>query len=489
MGVGTVNYKRKEVVEAEKRYSVIRDCLAGEIAVKAKKSTYLPIHYAADKSTDNTARYAAYIARATFYNVTKRTLDGLCGQIFVRQPVAEVPAALLPVLSDADGGGVSLTQMSKEAVQFVLGYGRMGLFVDYPERSGGATKAELDAGDVRPAFTIYAASQVINWRTIVRGARKLLALVVLEETYITDDDGFEAVEAKQWRVLRLVNDIYTVEIWRSDSAGVLAPSGRVVPTDASGAPFREIPFTFVGARNNDTVVDEPPMYDIASLNIAHYRNSADYEESAFMVGQPTPVFSGLTEDWVTNVLKGQIVLGSRGSVALPPNGTAALLQASPNSMPFEAMQHKEKQMVALGARLVEQRSVTRTATETNKDASTESSVLASAAKNVAAALTWGLKWAAAFMGVDGSDVSFSLNTDFDIATMSPEDRRQLITEWQAGALSWEEVRGALRKSGVATLDDASARERIDEELATLPQMPATSGQPSATKPKGSGGGK
>lgn len=470
--MANVNYNRKELKEAKKRYDVIRDCLAGEIAVKARGSVYLPIPNATDVSEENTQRYAAYKTRATFYNVTKRTLDGLCGQIFVREPVVEVPERMKVVVGDADGGGVNLTQLAKEAVQYALGYGRAGLFVDYPETTEPATLAQLEAGDIRPTLTLYEPWNILNWRTVVRGARELLSLVVLAETYIESDDGFEAVEKKQWRVLRLINNTYVVEIWRQESTGNLRPFSSAIPVDASGSPLSEIPFTFIGARNNDNTVDEAPMYDIAALNIAHYRNSADYEESAFMVGQPTPVFSGLTEDWVKNVLKNKVLLGARGAISLPVGGAATLLQANPNTMPFEAMQHKEKQMVALGARLVEQKSVVRTASEANIDQATESSVLASTAKNVSSALSWGLVWAARFFGVDSSTIKFELNTDFDIATMSPEDRRQLIEEWQTGAISWQELRTNLRKSGIATMDDKEARSRIDEELASLPMTRA-----------------
>jgi hypothetical protein len=131
------------------------------------------------------------------------------------------------------------------------------------------------------------------------------------------------------------------------------------------------------------------------------------------------------------------------------------------------MQHKEKQMVALGARLAEQRNVVRTASEATIDHTTASSVLASTAKNVSAALTWALEWSGRFMSSSMGEMKFSLNTDFDIATMSPDDRRQLIMEWQAGALAWEELRTNLRKSGVASLDDEEARALIDDELAQI----------------------
>jgi hypothetical protein len=62
----------------------------------------------------------------------------------------------------------------------------------------------------------------------------------------------------------------------------------VQPKRGDGEAWNYIPFTFVGSVNNDETPDLPPLYDLAVLNVAHYRNSADYEESCYMVGQPTP---------------------------------------------------------------------------------------------------------------------------------------------------------------------------------------------------------
>lgn len=481
MAKQTVSYIRKELKAVSKLYDVIRDCIGGEQVVKSKGIKYLPAPNDGADAKESSKRYDAYKTRAVFYGVTKRTIDGFIGQIFMRAPVVELPPELSAMLTDGDGMGVSLEQLASRAARFVVGYGRSGILVDYPNTGGAVTKAQIESLDIRPIMTIYAPEKIINWRTITRGARTLLSLVVLEEPYTEEDDGFEPTTARQWRVLRLTGNQYTVEILRENATKTPVSQGVTIPLDASGNPFNEIPFTFIGSENNDSLVDDPPMYDIAALNIAHYRNSADYEESVFLVGQPTPVFMGLTEDWVKNVLKGQIYLGARGSISLPAGADAKLLQASPNSMPLEAMQHKEKQMVALGARVVEKRAVVRTASEANIDHNTESSVLASVAKNVAAAVNLALVWAAKFAGADANVIKFALNTDFDIAAMSAEDRRQLIQEWQSGAIAFEELRDNLTKSGIATLDVDKARKIIDEELSSIPGMtPPATGAPSGT---------
>jgi hypothetical protein len=452
-------------------YDTVRDCIAGEQQIKHRRTKYLPMPNPEDTSKDNQTRYTSYLTRAVFYNVTKRTLGGLSGQVFMREPQIEVPTLLDMVKEDASGAGVSAEQLAKRAANLVIAHGRAGVLTDYPVTEGPASKAQLEAGDIRPTMTVYEPWAIINWRTFRRGGRDLLSLVVLQEQYVISDDGFEVKFDTQWRVLRLVGgNVYTVEIWRKTGGVHAVHEGPFVPKGADGLPLNEIPFMFMGSENNDDQVDNPPLYDMASLNIAHYRNSADYEESAYMCGQPTPWFAGLTQEWVTNVMKGVVALGSRSAIMLPPQGTAGLLQPDPNTMPKEAMEHKERQMVALGAKLVEEKSVQRTATEADLENASESSTLATSAKNVSTAMEFAFKWAARFIGAPDTEITFKLNTEFDLTKMSPEERKALIAEWQAGAIAWPEMRENMRRAGIAKLDDDEAKALIDAELAKAPNL-------------------
>lgn len=455
-------------------YRQIRDCIAGQKKIKEHTTTYLPKPNAEDTSVENEARYTAYLARAVFYNVTGRTLAGLVGEIYKRDPIVEVPAAMDAIVKNADGAGINLVQLSKKSSGQALGFGRSGLFVDYPAVEGGISRAELESGDIRPTINVCEPHHIVNWRTTTRGAKEVLSLVVLKEKYVSADDGFEECTRDCWRVLRLgtaedaqngteANGVYNVEIWR-DRAGQACVEESYTPTDANGEPLREIPFVFIGSENNDHEIDKPPLYDMSVLNIAHYRNSADYEESSYIVGQPTPYFSGLTENWVTNVMKGKVQLGSRAAVPLPENGTAGLLQPKANIMPKEAMDHKEKQMVALGAKLVEEREIRRTATETLIQSASETSILVSVAKNVSEAYTRALETCQQFMSGAEGEVKFILNTEFQISSMSYQERMQLMQEWQAGLLAFPEARNALTKVGVATMGVDEAKTAIDAEL-------------------------
>lgn len=459
-----VSYVRDDVAKMKVKWDLIKDCLVGQTAVKAGRTKYLPQPNPADTSDENKKRYDQYVERAVFYNVTQRTHAGLVGQVFQTEPVVELPALFDPLVEDTDGAGVSLEQQSKKSLGEVLAFGRCGLMVDYPNTGEVASRQDLIDGKIRPTIILYDPWDIINWRTKTVGAKKLLSLVVLSEQYTLEDDGFEMKMDNQWRVLRLEEEtgLYRVEIWREDN-GVHQEYEYYYPTDASGNNLREIPFTFIGAVNNDPNVDLPPLYDLAALNVAHYRNSADYEEACYIVGQPTPYLAGLTKDWVEDVLKGQVHLGSRAAIPLPAGGSAGLIQASPNSMPKEAMEAKERQMVALGAKLVEQKSVQRTATEAKQEAASEASVLATCAKNVAAAYRTALTWCGLFLGTTEA-AEFDLNTDFEIGRMSAQDRAQLISEWQSGAITFEEMRFNLRRANVAYLDDEEAKDQLEEEM-------------------------
>lgn len=460
----TVSTKRKELRAILPTYTMVQDCLDGQVAIKGKGTLYLPMPNASDKSEENGERYDAYKTRAVFYNVTQRTLNGMVGEVFSKDPMVEgLPTRLDVVAEDANGEGLTLTQLAKRAVRHTLAMGRGGILADYPTLEASATIADVEAGEVQPIITVYCGPDIVSWRTLKNNTKTKLTQVVLRELYDKEDDGFVVTQGEQYRVLRLEDGVYTVEVYREGKS-----QGKAEPKKADGKPFNDIPFTFIGSENNDAEIDFIPLADLAVLNVAHYRNSADYEESSFICGQPTLFISGLRQDWVTEVLKGKVALGSRSGVLTHEGCTATLLTATPNILPGAAMETKEKQMVALGAKLVENREVQRTAKEAGIAKASETSILSDVAKNVSAAIRFALEQCALFVGEEVADLIYELNTDYSLSKMSPQERAQTIAEWQQGAITFSEMRAVLRKSGAATLDDDEARKEIAEDVEFLP---------------------
>ena len=56
------------------------------------------------------------------------------------------------------------------------------------------------------------------------------------------------------------------------------------------------------------------------------------------------------------------------------------------------------------------------------------------------------------------DISYELNTDFDIARMTPQEQAQLIASWQAEAIDHDEMRGPFKRGGVAYQQDKEGQD-------------------------------
>lgn len=482
----------QELTDRLPDYELIRDCIAGSRAIKAKEYKYLPDPDEGEPDLKvRKQRYKAYLQRAVFYGFTSRTLRGLVGLVFEKDPAVEMPANLELLKADVSGSGIPLDQHAETTLKEVVALGRAGLLTDYPRRDGRPTTvAEAAAGNVRPKILRYKAEDIINWRTITIGAKVLKSLIVLRERVVIGDDGFTQTVGDQYRVLRLVDGVYEVELWREIDGKDLMPRERYTPLDGAGKPFAEIPFEFVGAEDNEPGVNHPPLLDLADLNKHHYMNSADYEESVFLLGQPTPVFAGLTKQWVDDVFTREVDdghgvkrtvsavrLGSRAAVSLPAGGSAELLQAQPNTLAKEGMEHKEAQAIALGAKLIESTGVQQTATEATQDFVMDNSVLGTAARNVSMAYRKCLGWAHQFLTgefIDDDEVlDYKLNTDFAARTMTAADRQQTIQAWKDRAITFEEMRWNLTRSGQAYMPDDEAEEAIANARETDIEFEAT----------------
>lgn len=497
-----VSWMRPELRSLLTIYQKIRDVLEGSEAMKGRRRVgdsaisgangwenignmrpvaqmrrYLLQPNPLDISPENLLRFRMYVERAQWYGATERTLGGLTGQVFQNAPVTVLPDKLQAMENNVDGAGVTLVQQMNAAVDYGIAYGRGGLLTDFPSTDGAVASDVADS--YVPTITLYTPWQITNWRVEQDGSQKVMTLVVLIDDNVFDNtDMFESKPVMQFRVLMMEDDgSHSVQIWRETAATV----GKTTfakkqfeiwdyfqPFDANGTVLTEIPFTFFGAKNNDDKPDKPPMEDIAEVNVGHFRNSADYEDSVHLLGQPTPFASGLTTQWVKEIWGSKkIPLGSRAVIPLPVGGTMGLLEVSPNSLAYEAMKEKEAMMIKLGAKLMEQATGQQTATGELIDETSETSVLSNVANNVAAAYKFAFIKAGLFVGLTidpkSEDIKIKLNTSFQFTHMSAGDRQELVSEWQKGAISFTEMRNGLRGTGIATQEDAVALDEIKQE--------------------------
>lgn len=460
--------------KAAPRWQKCEDAAAGEDAIKARAIDYLPKPNPGDLSHENIERYKHYLTRAVYYNATGRTLQGLLGLVFSEPPVVTLPSAMAFAETDVSGSGLPLVQHAQATLSELLKTGRGGLFVDYPTVIGPVSLADQQAGDVRPTVTFYPAIQIINWRTKRKAGKTVLSMVVLKEEVEQDDpSGFGGDCIVQYRVLSLPDTGYQVDIWQQrKAADGLKMEWQIIETylptqGASGAAWNEIPFQFVGAQNNDWNIDDAPLHDIAVLNVAHFRNSADYEDSVYLTGQPQVWIAGLTEEWRDTLIKSGIYFGARSAMPLPVGGSAGMFQAQPNTLSKEAMDAKESQMAALGARLIQAPTSIKTATQVDSEDAIAHSVLALCCSNLNSAYTQVLVWFGVFAKIAGKP-SLTVPTDFSSYVLDAQTLLALMQGVQTGNIPQTDLWARLRAAGIidAKKSDDDIREEIESQMPT-----------------------
>lgn len=446
----------------------VRAAAAGGDAVRAMAPSALPYLNPTDRSAANQARNAAYSQRAVWLGATGGTLEGLLGMAFRVDPRSDMPDSLRRLLVNTDGAGVSLYQQSQQTLSNVLQVGRHGLLAD------------LD-GAGESVIKVYAAENIINWRYAMVGNEQVLSLLVLREVFMrqspTDEFGQEQIT--QYLVFRCDPEtrVVTSQLYSPDVANGALVARKVRPVRAAGGlTLREIPFVPVGSKTNDFGAQIAPLGAIAEVNLAHYRNSADYEDMLWNLGQAQPWITGLdpqdrnflmapyTED--ENGVRTpypEMYWGSRMPLLLGAGAQVGYAQLSPNDAQRQAMQDKEAQMRALGARLIEASGGPKTATGEDNDREASTSVLSMCVSNVNEAYQRAIGWCALLRGVrmsvDEAQGTYKISQDFTRIAADPALLAQLMAMWQSGALPRQDLWAWTRRVGLV------ATERTDEALA------------------------
>lgn len=459
------------MVEYSTIYRLIRDCL--DARIKERGKVYLPDP--SEGITDKTLRemrYKAYHERACFVPVTSRTKEGLVAQVMMRKPKINSPKEVLPLLERITTKGTTITSMAGIALGEAASFGRGALVVLYAEESD------------RPFINFVQTEDIITWAETPYGVvddigRNVGSVTVRMFFDTLAPDGISIHKVAQLTQYTLSKD---GAVWlRTKTSGMAGSSSRLSKwTDyqlfrVNNEPVRHIPVFPIGAEENTFDIQKPPLGEMATLNVSHYINSADYEEFAKLAGQVTPVFSGLKNKWYTDHIEGKVMFGMRTPVGLNEGATAQLLQAQPNSIAKEAMDKKEALMVAIGARLIEERKIRRTATEASLEDQSYHSILGHIAQNVTQAINSALDFFCKYLKISEGTVTFCLNSDFSTVSSDSEHRRLALEEYIAGVRTFAEYRTTLRNyDATLTEDDETAKKQILSEAKDFKKVIAES---------------
>ena len=426
-----------------------------------------------DKSSENAERNRKYKERAVAYPIAGHTLDGLVGLQFAKDPKVELPTELDYLLENADGAGVSLYQQAQDVAAAVDSAGRAGLWTTFPESDGAISQADINAGLYVATIHHIDKSRIINWRTTTIGSSTFLSLVVFTESVeVVGDDGYSIETIPQIRELALDEGVYTVREWRKQKdKDEWYVESESVPTDRAGKPLTRIPFGFVGSRSNSAETDNPPMLALSKINLAHFRNSADFEDSCWFVGQAQPWMSGVTQAHIDLMQENEMYVGSRNTLAVPPDGSFGFASAPPNPLVRQAMLDKVEMMIGLGARFIQETGQVKTATESESDDRAAYCQLSVISGNISEAYELAIAWAGVFMGATG-EIMFELTKDFVSPTATAQEIQAMIAGFVQGAVPVGTYFAWLQRVGLE--DEEKTVEEFSEEVgqSAMPDLDA-----------------
>ena len=442
-----------------------RDAVAGGVVIKSKTTDYL----ARLNSRQDQKDYDDYLDRAYWYGATGKSVDTLLSMVFRKSPALTFEedeadtvkiTQIQDVLSRVTSTGHSFEDFSREILEEILIVNRVGILEDFPEQlldpEGNAVLlSQFDEEELgRRSFSaVYKTEDILNWRVEMFGADLVPSLYVLREK-VEDSEVNSFVPGKkdQYRILYLFKQgdetgqveyrqIVIEPVQTSSNSGAIEYQVISVITPLmDGKPLTRIPFWVLdddGVTTTD--VEVPLIYDLAEVNIAHYRNTADYERELHTVAIKTAIFPGW--DKRTN---GDPEVG--GALGTPPDQIPFILESKNNSPLDTEMKQKEERMATLGAQLLAHKGRFVESAETAQiHGRGESSVVASVARSTGAGLSEVLMFKLAWSGFPDTLITLTLNTDFDEMMFSAQDMTAVTALLQAGTISFKTFFYAMQK--------------------------------------------
>lgn len=466
----TVEAKHPVYDEFINIWKMMRDCEAGEEAVKDRGETYLAMPSGFKGQSDGgLAMYQAYSLRAEFPDILQPTLAGMVGLIHridanVTGLEDNKPLSYMWEKCTRDDR-LPLEIFHRRITQEILLMARYSVLTDVPSGEG---PSNWEAGN--PYFVGYRTEQLINWSEFEND------MFVLDESRKVRGAGdeFSWIDEKRYRVLRLVDGKYQMQLYTGaemNANKLVDPitRGSGISSDRS---LKEIPLVVAGPREIGTRdVDQPPLKGVARASLSIFQLNADYRHQLFMTGQETLFVSGVEDPPRT--------VGSGVVIGLPENGKAEYV--APKGTGIEAhrtaMTDARQNAVAAGVRLFDTQAKAESGEALRIRSAAQTATLITIAQASAATLEKALRYAAIFVGQDPNEIVVKPNLDFVEQKMNPTDAKALTEVWQSGAISKQTLYENLQRGDIASTErtfeeeqDLISQEAIDDPMSPQAQL-------------------
>lgn len=408
-----------------------RDASAGEDEIKEDKTEYLPKLYGQDDQG-----YKEYLSRAEWYNASGKTVDAMVGAHHRQPIVAELGS--LATLEEKASHNQTLQELGQKSTREMWRVGKLGLL------------AEILPGEL-PQLYLYTAESIVNWHY----EDDVLQFVILKECYKQPkkDTPYTFEEREQYRVCELIDGFYVQRVMREVEVSekkewVFIDELTVLPTKSNGERLAEIPFVVIEYEDNNGECGGSPIADIVSLNLKHYRVTADRANYLHICSTPILHIDGLAEE---DRPKTKMALGMGLTIFTMGGGTSSYTE--PSGSALTALQTdlaaKEDQMARLGATFLRAaKKAVETADSLSIAARGETSVLQQITNTLSKGFTTAVRFLAHWLGKADATASVTFSSEFFDAKIEQWEAEFLLKLFTANQIDLPTLLDALQTGGL-----------------------------------------
>ena len=425
-----------DVIAMMPDWSVMAAVTKGTNYIRDLSETYLP-----QEPREDDDAYQTRVDRSVLSPYTSRLIETAAGAI-LRKPIhIEGDPYWLELAKNIDGIGSNINEYARRALVSSLTYGHSAILVDYPAAANAMNLAEERAMGRRPYFVHIDAPQIWGWRK-EPGTNRLLQ-VRIHDYDVRPLNEFGEEQVEEMRVIYPGRyDLYT-----------LGRSTETVSFDETGGySLDEIPLVPIYSNRRDVLISQPPLLDIANLNITHYQRQADLIHALHIAAMPTLVLEGWDDT------TGSATMGVNYAIAMQPGNKAYYVQADATSFDaqMQELQSLEGQMSTLGVtKLFGQKFVAESAEAKRIDQAQSNSVLSIISQELESCLNQAFAFAAQYVGIEPPEIK--IDRDFDYYRLIGQDISVLAQLNQMGKISDEMLLEVLRRGEILP-DDTNIEE-------------------------------
>lgn len=417
-------------------WEVMRAVLGGNHYFRAVAKDYIP-----KLPNESTECYERRLSGNLFSPYTQRIVDAACGLI-LRKPIAFEGGDeeyWADWRKNCDRQGTDLDEFARRLLQLSIGYGHSSMLVDYPKTDNIVTLADEVAAKLTPYLGIVEPWEILGWRQDVRQDGGELQQVRLREVVVEPDGEFGEETIEQIRVL----ERGSYRLFRKDKAG------EWQQVESGQTSLDRIPLVTTYSDKLSVMTSEPPLLDVAYINLAHFRLQSQHLNALGVAGFPILQLKGFDSNAQT------IQLDVSKAIAFGSEAGAGASYVEPANSAFAAYQTEltelETQMSNLGISiLAEQKRVAESGLSKQMDRADSNSMLAVISTDLEQCLQKAIDMAAKYAGKPAPKVAIS--RDFDSRRLDGTELSALNTLFTSGLLDRETSLHLLHQGEI--LDDS-----------------------------------